>query len=156
MSFAVGFHQRYALGAQGADHPRELILMQKNRVGGGPHGTSRWPVSPPPRPSRRPRQAVDASDRGGFPADAAVGRTLPGEGWPRWAPAGMRLRGMTSWGRVGRAGRGDQTPVQYGMRRPAQCWSEVDRCGLRSTRRVISLGAKTRNGGPQKPVPRLV
>ncbi|GHC94577.1 hypothetical protein GCM10010309_80220 [Streptomyces violaceochromogenes] len=48
MSLAVGFHQRYALGAQGADHPRELILMQKNRVGGGPHGTSRWPVSPPP------------------------------------------------------------------------------------------------------------
>ncbi|MFF4884083.1 hypothetical protein ACFY2D_14765 [Streptomyces nigra] len=27
---------------------------------------------------------------------------------------------------------------------------------LRSTSRVISLGAKTRNGGPQKPVPRLV
>ncbi|MFK4869071.1 winged helix-turn-helix domain-containing protein [Streptomyces sp. CSMPJR101] len=29
-------------------------------------------------------------------------------------------------------------------------------CGERSTSRVISLGAKTRNGGPQKPVPRLV
>lgn len=30
------------------------------------------------------------------------------------------------------------------------------RCGERSTSRVISLGAKMRNGGPQKPVPRLV
>lgn len=30
------------------------------------------------------------------------------------------------------------------------------RSGERSTSRVISLGAKTRNGGPQKPVPRLV
>ncbi len=29
-------------------------------------------------------------------------------------------------------------------------------CGARRTSRVISLGAKTRNGGPQKPVPRLV
>jgi hypothetical protein len=35
-------------------------------------------------------------------------------------------------------------------------YDEVGRCGERSTSRVISLGAKTRNGGPQKPVPRLV
>ncbi len=39
---------------------------------------------------------------------------------------------------------------------PAQCYGEVGRCGERRTSRVISLGAKTRNGGPQKPVPRLV
>ncbi|BBC29648.1 hypothetical protein SGFS_009420 [Streptomyces graminofaciens] len=39
---------------------------------------------------------------------------------------------------------------------PAQGYGEVGRCGERSTSRVISLGAKTRNGGPQKPVPRLV
>ncbi|MDQ1022792.1 hypothetical protein QF035_000374 [Streptomyces umbrinus] len=39
---------------------------------------------------------------------------------------------------------------------PVQCYGEVGRCGERSTSRVISLGAKTRNGGPQKPVPRLV
>jgi virulence factor len=33
-SLAVGFNRRYAPGyAQCADHPRELILMQKNRVG---------------------------------------------------------------------------------------------------------------------------
>jgi hypothetical protein len=38
----------------------------------------------------------------------------------------------------------------------AQCYGEVGSCGERSTSRVISLGAKTRNGGPQKPVPRLV
>lgn len=42
------------------------------------------------------------------------------------------------------------------MCRPAQRYGEVGRCGERSTSRVISLGAKTRNGGPQKPVPRLV
>lgn len=35
-------------------------------------------------------------------------------------------------------------------------YGEVGRFGERSTSRVISLGAKTRNGGPQKPVPRLV
>ncbi|WUX01688.1 transposase [Streptomyces sp. NBC_01450] len=40
--------------------------------------------------------------------------------------------------------------------RPAQRYGEGGRCGERSTSRVISLGAKTRNGGPQKPVPRLV
>lgn len=34
VSLAVGFNRRYAPGyAQCADHPRELILMQKNRVG---------------------------------------------------------------------------------------------------------------------------
>ncbi|WP_326731130.1 Gfo/Idh/MocA family oxidoreductase [Streptomyces phaeochromogenes] len=33
-SLAVGFNRRYAPGyAQCADHPRELILMQKNRIG---------------------------------------------------------------------------------------------------------------------------
>lgn len=42
------------------------------------------------------------------------------------------------------------------MFRPVECYGEVGRCGERSTSRVISLGAKTRNGGPQKPVPRLV
>ena len=42
------------------------------------------------------------------------------------------------------------------MRRPVECYGEVGRCGERSTSRVISLGAKTRKGGPQKPVPRLV
>lgn len=42
------------------------------------------------------------------------------------------------------------------MRRPVGCYGEVGRSGERSTSRVISLGAKTRNGGPQKPVPRLV
>ncbi len=31
-----------------------------------------------------------------------------------------------------------------------------DQAGARSVSRVISLGANTRNGGPQKPVPRLV
>ncbi|BET46156.1 hypothetical protein RGQ21_11380 [Kitasatospora aureofaciens] len=35
-------------------------------------------------------------------------------------------------------------------------YGEVDSWGLRRTSRVISLGAKIRNGGPQKPVPRLV
>ncbi|WP_206739192.1 hypothetical protein [Streptomyces sp. L2] len=35
-------------------------------------------------------------------------------------------------------------------------YDEAGRFGERRTRRVISLGAKTRNGGPQKPVPRLV
>ncbi|MFE2714120.1 transposase [Streptomyces mirabilis] len=39
---------------------------------------------------------------------------------------------------------------------PAQRYGAGGRCGERSTSRVISLGAKTRNGGPQKPVPRLV
>lgn len=39
---------------------------------------------------------------------------------------------------------------------PVPCYGEVGGCGERSTSRVISLGAKTRNGGPQKPVPRLV
>lgn len=39
---------------------------------------------------------------------------------------------------------------------PAQCYGEAGVSGERSTSRVISLGAKTRNGGPQKPVPRLV
>lgn len=39
---------------------------------------------------------------------------------------------------------------------PARRYGEGGRCGERSTSRVISLGAKTRNGGPQKPVPRLV
>ncbi|MFE1025099.1 GntR family transcriptional regulator [Streptomyces sp. NPDC058818] len=38
----------------------------------------------------------------------------------------------------------------------AHPYGEVDCCGERSTSRVISLGAKTRKGGPQKPVPRLV
>ena len=38
----------------------------------------------------------------------------------------------------------------------ARCYGEVGGYGERSTSRVISLGAKTRNGGPQKPVPRLV
>ncbi|MCD7442864.1 Gfo/Idh/MocA family oxidoreductase [Streptomyces lincolnensis] len=34
VSLAVGFNRRYAPGyAQCADHPRELILMQKNRIG---------------------------------------------------------------------------------------------------------------------------
>ncbi|MPY62293.1 Gfo/Idh/MocA family protein [Streptomyces spongiae] len=34
LALAVGFNRRYAPGyAQCADHPRELILMQKNRVG---------------------------------------------------------------------------------------------------------------------------
>ena len=34
MSLAVGFNRRYAPGyAQCVDHPRELILMQKNRIG---------------------------------------------------------------------------------------------------------------------------
>ncbi|MGV9955163.1 Gfo/Idh/MocA family protein [Streptomyces cellulosae] len=34
VSLAVGFNRRYAPGyAQCADHPRELIIMQKNRVG---------------------------------------------------------------------------------------------------------------------------
>ncbi|MCX4910452.1 Gfo/Idh/MocA family protein [Streptomyces sp. NBC_00878] len=34
ISLAVGFNRRYAPGyAQCADHPRELILMQKNRIG---------------------------------------------------------------------------------------------------------------------------
>lgn len=33
---------------------------------------------------------------------------------------------------------------------------EVGVCGERRMSRVISLGAKTRKGGPQKPVPRLV
>lgn len=34
VSLAVGFNRRYAPGyAQCADHPRELIVMQKNRVG---------------------------------------------------------------------------------------------------------------------------
>ncbi|MBK3579992.1 Gfo/Idh/MocA family oxidoreductase [Streptomyces sp. MBT65] len=34
MSLAVGFNRRHAPGyAQCADHPRELILMQKNRIG---------------------------------------------------------------------------------------------------------------------------
>ena len=42
------------------------------------------------------------------------------------------------------------------MRRFVRCYVEVGCCGERSTSRVISLGAKTRNGGPQKPVPRLV
>ena len=40
--------------------------------------------------------------------------------------------------------------------RPAPCYRVGGRCGERSTSRVISLGAKTRKGGPQKPVPRLV
>lgn len=39
---------------------------------------------------------------------------------------------------------------------PAQRGCVGGRCGERSTSRVISLGAKRRNGGPQKPVPRLV
>lgn len=43
-----------------------------------------------------------------------------------------------------------------GMCWPVQCYGEVGGCGERSVSRVISLGAKTRNGGPQKPVPRLV
>jgi hypothetical protein len=42
------------------------------------------------------------------------------------------------------------------MCRPARCYGEVGGCGDRRMSRVISLGAKTRNGGPQKPVPRLV
>ncbi len=42
------------------------------------------------------------------------------------------------------------------MPRPTRGYGEAGRCGERSTSRVISLGAKTRNGGPQKPVPRLV
>ncbi len=34
VSLAVGFNRRFAPGyAQCADHPRELILMQKNRIG---------------------------------------------------------------------------------------------------------------------------
>lgn len=41
-------------------------------------------------------------------------------------------------------------------RRPAQRYGVGGRCGERSMSRVISLGAKTRKGGPQKPVPRLV
>ena len=41
-------------------------------------------------------------------------------------------------------------------RRPAQRYGVGGCCGERSTSRVISLGAKTRKGGPQKPVPRLV
>ncbi|MFF3658786.1 transposase [Streptomyces olivochromogenes] len=40
--------------------------------------------------------------------------------------------------------------------RPAQRYGVGGRCGERSTSRVISLGAKMRKGGPQKPVPRLV
>jgi len=40
--------------------------------------------------------------------------------------------------------------------RPARRYGVVGGCGERSTSRVISLGAKTRKGGPQKPVPRLV
>src|SRR6185436_17167350 len=39
------------------------------------------------------------------------------------------------------------------MCRPVECYVELGCCGERSTSRVISLGAKTRNGGPQKPVP---
>ncbi len=39
---------------------------------------------------------------------------------------------------------------------PAPGYGEVGRWGERSTSRVISLGEKMRNGGPQKPVPRLV
>ncbi len=35
-------------------------------------------------------------------------------------------------------------------------YREAGGWGERRVRRVISLGAKTRNGGPQKPVPRLV
>lgn len=42
------------------------------------------------------------------------------------------------------------------MCRPAQRYGVGGRCGERSTSRVISLGAKMRKGGPQKPVPRLV
>jgi hypothetical protein len=40
--------------------------------------------------------------------------------------------------------------------RPTPCYRVGGRCGERSTSKVISLGAKTRKGGPQKPVPRLV
>lgn len=44
---------------------------------------------------------------------------------------------------------GGSGPARYSYVE-AGAWAE------RSTSRVISLGAKTRNGGPQKPVPRLV
>jgi hypothetical protein len=59
------------------------------------------------------------------------------------------------------AGRGglDQRPDRADVVAGPVLWrdyGEVDRLGERSTSRVISLGAKTRNGGPQKPVPRLV
>ncbi|SEC41672.1 hypothetical protein SAMN05216532_1333 [Streptomyces sp. 2231.1] len=56
------------------------------------------------------------------------------------------------WVTGGKAARGRA----WRMPRPTRGYGEVGRCGERSTSRVISLGAKTRNGGPQKPVPRLV
>ncbi|GGY46716.1 hypothetical protein GCM10010363_29340 [Streptomyces omiyaensis] len=53
---------------------------------------------------------------------------------------------------------GDQCPADLrvlGRQDPDHAPASGPR-GARSTSRVISLGAKTRNGGPQKPVPRLV
>ena len=42
------------------------------------------------------------------------------------------------------------------VRLPTYRAGSTIRAGDRRVRRVISLGANTRNGGPQKPVPRLV
>ncbi|CCK32816.1 hypothetical protein BN159_8438 [Streptomyces davaonensis JCM 4913] len=69
-----------------------------------------------------------------------------------------RRAGSQGTGSAGMAA-GMQEPldtVSRRNRRPAQRYGVGGRCGERSMSRVISLGAKTRRGGPQKPVPRLV
>lgn len=79
--------------------------------------------------------------------------TAPGRGCTfRLAPARSRLRPGTAL----IAPAGARPSRRRPARLPAPCYGEVGRWGERSTSRVISLGAKTRNGGPQKPVPRLV
>ncbi|WP_455772140.1 sensor histidine kinase [Streptomyces nigra] len=81
---------------------------------------------PAGRTRRRPGRRGAAAPRGGTAHRHAPPRTLGPTG-------GMGLGVLT---------------VASVRRRPQR--------SLRSTSRVISLGAKTRNGGPQKPVPRLV
>lgn len=69
------------------------------------------------------------------PTRATAGSARQARGVPAAAPSARR-RGLK--------------PLDGTRQEEAGC------CGERRTSKVISLGAKTRNGGPQNPVPRLV
>jgi len=132
---------------------RRIVELVESGPGGGEGGGEVDRV--------RARAGVDAGEDRGVRSKA---RRLLERGWPAVSPSGRftpRQATVSVPAAAGKpGGRGDGTPrlVDCSKRThgPALGYGEVGRCGERSTSRVISLGAKTRNGGPQKPVPRLV